>query len=351
MNKVLLINNGYPDEKNKNYCTYIKSIRECLEACDNVDFVDVLTIDLSKDKIRRYIDFYIRILKLDINKYDILYINHWSNLYYPFLFKRIRNKHVVINYHGSDLVSNSKIKRLNNYIGLRFIPRTAEVIVPSYYFKNIISKKIKNNISVIPSGGVDTKIFYKYKDEYKHNNKLKIGFCSGVTYGKGYDVVRELIQYVNKLCMNIEFNIVDYGDKKYEFKEFIKENELGLNVKYHSVVEKNKMVEFYNQMDYVIFPTRRREEALGLVSLEAMACGIPVIGSNAFAVPEYIENNLNGYLININKYEEIFKVIKELNEKEYLEYNKMSLRAREVILSKYSKEICILRYRELIERD
>lgn len=347
-NKVLLINNGYPNYKNKNYCTYIQSIKECLEECENVDFVDIFTLDLEKNKISGYIDFYIRILKLDIDKYDILYINHWSDMFYPFMFKNIKNKKVIINYHGSDLISESKIKNFNNNIGLKLIPKDAKVVVPSGYFKKIISKKITNNISIIPSGGVNTEVFYKYKEITKDDIKIKIGFCSGLTYGKGYDIVMRLISYVEKLNMNIEFSIIDYGDKRNIFKKYIKEHDFNKYVKYYDVIEKEKMVDFYNEIDYLIFPTRRKAESLGLVSLESMACGTPVIGTNNFAIPEYVKDNINGFLIDIENIQGILEKVKQLSDSSNY-YDILSEAAINEVKNRYSKEICKISYFNLID--
>lgn len=45
----------------------------------------------------------------------------------------------------------------------------------------------------------------------------------------------------------------------------------------------------------MIFPTMLYE-SLGLVGIEAMACGCPVIGSNIGCLPEYIKDGITGFL-------------------------------------------------------
>lgn len=47
-------------------------------------------------------------------------------------------------------------------------------------------------------------------------------------------------------------------------------------------------------MDLFVFPTQL-EESLGLVGLEAMACGVPVIGSCIGGLTDYIEEGTNGF--------------------------------------------------------
>jgi L-malate glycosyltransferase len=46
----------------------------------------------------------------------------------------------------------------------------------------------------------------------------------------------------------------------------------------------------------LLFPSRREAEVLGLVAIEALACGVPVIGSRMAAIPEYVIDGQTGYL-------------------------------------------------------
>jgi len=50
-----------------------------------------------------------------------------------------------------------------------------------------------------------------------------------------------------------------------------------------------------NMLDVFVLPSKIRE-SFGMVLVEAMACGIPVIGSNIGGIPEIIKDSFNGYL-------------------------------------------------------
>ncbi len=78
--------------------------------------------------------------------------------------------------------------------------------------------------------------------------------------------------------------------------------------------EMEQMPYVYNGADIFVLPTEF--EALGLVYVEAMACGLPVIGTAVGGVPEVIQNNDNGYLIEPKEPVELAKRIEWLLEDE-----------------------------------
>lgn len=56
-----------------------------------------------------------------------------------------------------------------------------------------------------------------------------------------------------------------------------------------------ELVRLYNRALAVVFMARN--EGFGLIALEAMACGTPVIGANEAGIKEIIVNDVTGYLI------------------------------------------------------
>lgn len=58
----------------------------------------------------------------------------------------------------------------------------------------------------------------------------------------------------------------------------------------------NELVQYYNICDYFVMPSKF--EAFGIVFVEALIFGLPCIGRNAFAMPDIIKNDINGYILN-----------------------------------------------------
>ena len=70
------------------------------------------------------------------------------------------------------------------------------------------------------------------------------------------------------------------------------------NVHYVGGVRQEELADYYNKMDVFVFPTKY-EESLGLVGLEAMACGTPVIGSYLGGLTDYIVDGKNGFFFEV----------------------------------------------------
>lgn len=56
------------------------------------------------------------------------------------------------------------------------------------------------------------------------------------------------------------------------------------------------IADWYSLADVVVVPSAPRE-AFGLVNVEAMAAGVPVIAASAGGIPEIVENGVTGYLV------------------------------------------------------
>ncbi|MEH7523705.1 N-acetyl-alpha-D-glucosaminyl L-malate synthase BshA [Bacillus sp. JJ1503] len=71
-------------------------------------------------------------------------------------------------------------------------------------------------------------------------------------------------------------------------------NKLGINDKVLLLGKQDNLEELYSISDLMLLLSEK--ESFGLVALEAMACGVPCIGTNIGGIPEVIANEKNGYL-------------------------------------------------------
>lgn len=73
--------------------------------------------------------------------------------------------------------------------------------------------------------------------------------------------------------------------------------ELGLSERVAFCGKQNEIAVMISLADLMLLPSEK--ESFGLVALEAMACGVPTIGSNAGGIPELISNGETGFLSSI----------------------------------------------------
>jgi glycosyltransferase involved in cell wall biosynthesis len=94
---------------------------------------------------------------------------------------------------------------------------------------------------------------------------------------------------------------------KEEIKPYLKKGK----IEYVGVVNPAQRNKLLGDAKAIMVPVQW-EEPFGLVMIEAMACGTPVIGFNRAAVPEIVKNNKTGFIV--KDYKEMAKAIKKINE-------------------------------------
>ncbi|UOW67240.1 glycosyltransferase [Paraclostridium bifermentans] len=216
------------------------------------------------------------------------------------------------------------------------------IVVVSNWLKKICKESFlnKHNTYVIENGinldkfkasnNTALKEKYNIKDKF-----IILGVASPWTERKG---INDFIKLSQILDSNY-YKIVLIGMSKEQIREFSKYNILGLE-KTDSVEE---LIEWYSLSDVLFNPSI--EETFGLVTVEAMACGTPVIVYNSTASPELIENTL-GYCIEPHDICRVKEAIHEIKSKgkKYYSYDMVSK-----VNKYYSKQKQLEKYKQLYE--
>lgn len=144
----------------------------------------------------------------------------------------------------------------------------------------------KEHIIVAPYG-VDNVAFHSVEKDYRQG--LKILFVGNITQRKGIYQILEASKQLSDL--NIEFNLI--GDGKELCPELYSPYEPYVN--FLGRIPFEKMLEKYSINHVLVFPSMG--DGFGLVILEALSSGLPVIASRNCSGPDIIKDGYNGFLI------------------------------------------------------
>jgi glycosyltransferase involved in cell wall biosynthesis len=159
------------------------------------------------------------------------------------------------------------------------------------------AKGYRGELSVIPQFGVDAELFSpaNYPTTQLPNPPTTQPFCIGYAGGrlvqeKGIDV---LLRAVAGLPGNWELRLLGSGPDKSRLQALARELEIDARVRFDPPIPSTKVTQYLRQLDLAVLPSLTRpnwKEQFGRVLIEAMACEVPVIGSNCGEIPKVIDD-------------------------------------------------------------
>lgn len=246
----------------------------------------------------------------------------------------IMSKLFKINYfvvaHGIEFIRFKNNFLLKNLIKKVYNNSSMVFSVSNFTKNNLISFGVKRDNIYVCYNGVNTSTFYIIPEHEKEEfrllkNIIKEKFylltISRLDKRKGHlntlKALKKIFMSNEKLKSEIFYLIGGKGDMYNELDNFIKNNDLGNNVKMLGFINDDEINKYYNICDLFIHPNIYIEkdnniEGFGIVFLEAAAAGKTSIGGIEGGSSEAIEHNKTGITINGDDIIEIEKSILEL---------------------------------------
>ena len=106
--------------------------------------------------------------------------------------------------------------------------------------------------------------------------------------------VEDVVEAFNRIVQQVPSKLLLVGDGPEMTVICQLVRDLGLKDKVLFLGKQDSLEELYSMSDLMLLLSQK--ESFGLVALEAMACGVPCIGTNVGGIPEVIENGYNGYI-------------------------------------------------------
>ncbi len=194
---------------------------------------------------------------------------------------------------------------------------------------------------VIVPMGVNTDIFRPPETPRPDQPEPFMWFCCArLNRGKGYDTLIEAAVLLRNQSPELNFKICIAGEDEQggagyhrELDELIVLNGLEGTIELMGSVTQETVRKKLQDADGFVLASRH--EALGVAYMEAMACGLPVIGTRTGGVPELIKNEDNGILVSPDSPGELSHAMAVLMRDPDLR-RRLGQRARSCILDNYS---------------
>ena len=243
-------------------------------------------------------------------KIDLIYAN-WiiPQGFIATFIRRSCNIPLVTYSHGSDVfpLKNKFFKFIQKYT-----LKNSEVVIinrfPEFYGK----------IKVIPLGINIKKYTKKYSKREKNEIVEKYGlknsrvllFVGRLNELKGVQYLIRALLDINNKFKNVKLLVIGQGPYKTSLEEIVKELNLQNHVIFIGALPKKDIGVYYNLADIFVLPSL--SEGLGIVLLESILSGTPVIGTNVGGVPDIIKNNETGLLVEPENSIQISEAINKL---------------------------------------
>jgi len=232
------------------------------------------------------------------NRIDLLH-THWfvpSGLVGAVLASLLGIPHVISS-HVLDANLFDRFRITRPFLSL--IIRSADCITTnSRYTRQRIEALVRLRIPcyVIPMGV----ILPENLPASEKNRKPAVLFVGRLVEWKGADTLIRSLLYIRKQVPDVQCFIVGEGSLGVPLQRLVEDQDLTEIVRFCGKVTNEELARLYGSASVLVLPSRSSRglvmEGLGIVLLEAMSHGVPVVGSDVGGIPDIIEDGKNGFL-------------------------------------------------------
>lgn len=274
---------------------------------------------------------------IDFTGYDVIHADAaLPSGYAAMLVSKKYNIPYVIHGHGLDVFLEESYREYKNSNKIVCASKKA--------FENAnaiigVSQKVLDKISIQVSlenkgfvvfNGVDVNQFQPKEHE---NQVIKFISVGNLIPLKGHDyTIRAIKSLVDCGYKNLHLDIVGRGYLENELKNLVVYLGIEEFVSFHGYIPYSKVRDIMQDADVFVLPSWY--EALGCVYLEAMACGLPIIGCYGNGIDEICLDGIHGYLVNNKDEEQLTAAMKKMLDRGQVKH--MGDAARALVALKYT---------------
>jgi rhamnosyl/mannosyltransferase len=250
------------------------------------------------------------------HQYDIIHL-HVPNPMGAVALQSVPFKGKIIVHWHSDIIKQKLLKKFYKPFQNKLLQRADKIIVtsPNYLEGSEDLKPYKEKCTIIPIGISNSEFItdekFRYKLRHQYKNKKVIFSMGRLIYYKGFEY---LIDAAKELPEDFIILIGGTGLLKNKLQEQIAKYKLENKVFLLGRIPFEQLGEYYRRADIYCLSSTERSEAFGVVLIEAMSFGCPIVSTNisGSGAPWVNQNNKTGIVVEPKSSHALAKAIIEI---------------------------------------
>jgi len=186
-------------------------------------------------------------------------------------------------------------------------------------------------IEVVPNG-VDLNRFQVSSFRNQEKRGKIIITTSRLVYKNGID---DLVKALQFLPSNVKLRILGVGPEEWKLRQLVRSLDLDSRVEFLGHTDHVQLPQYLATADIFVRPSR--SEGLGNSFLEAMAAGLPTIGTPVGGIPDFLQDSVTGWFCEVNNPSSVAEKIKYiLDPANFVQVEQVTKTARRLVEEKYS---------------
>lgn len=271
----------------------------------------------KEDRIIR-LDKWRRIKKsMDNFKPDVIHLNsEWSIGYFGAMYALHRKIPMAFTFHTMwedylanyiSFLSEGSLRKIGRNVVKFYLKRADVIIAPTKRIASVVGDYgIKKSSEILPTGIPDEKekisLIHSVQVSnalYKRNPQLRgkkiLLFVGRIVKEKNLSFLFDVLENVQKKNPKTALLFVGGGPYQEELQEMAEERGLKNSVGFSGYVPGNELVYFYKLAQVFVFPSKT--ETQGIVTVEAMLSGLPVVAIGEMGTVDVMQGDNGGFMV------------------------------------------------------
>ncbi len=268
------------------------------------------------------------------------------------LLKRVYHLPYIISLRGADVPSD-EVKRFSRQYRLlrpliRWLWHDADALVAVSNGLRSHAEQVTPDVPIeVISNAIDLSQFTPPRQK-QADGPVRLLYVGRFTRFKNVETVIQAVKALTELDTgDFELHLVGQGEQRPHLERLVADLGLARLVHFHDWVPRDQIADHYRRAD--VFVTATTWEGMPNTVLEAMACGLPIVGTRASGLTELVHEGVNGYLVPLENINQLAAELARLIDNGY-ERRRMGRESRKLVERQFAWDQIAAQYVDVYQR-